>query len=66
MVEIEIGVLHASASTAASAIANASSPRSPPENANAIPAHAKIKWMLTTERARSKLARAYPETGKES
>jgi DDE superfamily endonuclease len=29
-------------------------------------AHAKIKWMLTTERARSKLARAYPETGKES
>jgi hypothetical protein len=26
----------------------------------------KIKWMFTTERARSKLARAYPETGKES
>ena len=29
-------------------------------------ARAKIKWMFTTERARSKLARAYPETGKES
>src|SRR6202011_2983579 len=25
-------------------------------------ARAKIKWMFTTERARSKLARAYPET----
>ena len=29
-------------------------------------ARAKIKWMFTTERARSKLARAYPETVKES
>jgi transposase len=29
-------------------------------------ARAKIKWMFTTERARSKLARAYPETAKES
>ncbi len=29
-------------------------------------ARAKIKWMFTTERARSKLARAYPETAKGS
>jgi transposase len=29
-------------------------------------ARAKIKWMFTTERARSKLARAYPHTRKES
>jgi hypothetical protein len=29
-------------------------------------ARAKIKWMFTTERARSKSARAYPKTGKES
>ena len=29
-------------------------------------ARAKVKWMFTTERARSKLARAYPNTGKES
>ena len=27
---------------------------------------ARIKWMFTTERARSKLARAYPDTAKES
>jgi transposase len=27
---------------------------------------ARIKWMFTTERARTKLARAYPDTGKES
>ena len=27
---------------------------------------ARIKWLLTTERARNNLARAYPETAKES
>lgn len=29
-------------------------------------AGARVKWMFTTERARSKLARAYPKAGKES
>jgi hypothetical protein len=27
---------------------------------------ARINWMFTTERARTKLARAYPDTAKES
>src|SRR4051794_14228222 len=30
------------------------------------PSGARIKWKFTTERARSKLARVYPETAKES
>jgi len=29
-------------------------------------AGARVKWMFTTERARTKLARAYPDTAKES
>ena len=29
-------------------------------------AGARVKWMFTTERARAKLARAYPDTAKES
>jgi hypothetical protein len=29
-------------------------------------AAARVKWMFTTERARTKLARAYPDTANES
>ena len=56
----------ASASTAASATATASIAEIAAWEHQRNAAGARIKWMFTTERARAKLARAYPDPAKES
>ena len=53
------GCSNASAWTGASTTARSSSARSPPGSASYV-AGARLKWMFTTEKARTKMGRAYP------
>ena len=50
----------------ASASVKSSSPKLMRGSGNAMSSGARIKWKFTTQKARDKLARAYPDTAKES
>jgi transposase len=66
MVEIEIGVLRGQCLDRRIADRNRLVAEIAAWERQRNAARAKVKWMFTTERARAKLARAYPQTGKES
>ena len=66
MVEIEIGVLRGQClDRRIGERERARSPRSTLGSSSATPPGARINWKFTTEKARDKLARAYPDTAKE-
>ena len=60
MVEIEIGVLRGQCLDRRIDSKSSSKPRSRPGNVSAMP-QARIKWMFTTDKARAKMGRAYPQ-----
>jgi len=66
MVEIEIGVLRGQCLDRRIGERQALVAEIPAWERQRNAAGARIKWVFTTERARTKLARAYPNTAKES